>query len=285
MKNSPLLELQEATVFRSGRRVLDRLNLRIETGEHTAILGPNGCGKSTFIQVLTRQVLPVWAAGAPPPVRVLGQPRWNLTHLRKQLGIVSADAHAKLVQGNACGAIKAWEAVCSGFYAAHGLFINHSITPEMRLATEAALDRMGIGALSERWMDELSTGEARRVLIARALIHQPQALILDEPTTGLDVVAAQRFLQTIRQIAQSGTTVILVTHHPEELIPELRRVILLQKGRIAADGAPEDVLTDARISAAYAAPMHVFRTAQGYRMEVRATEFGHTDAGCVSSAS
>ena len=265
----PLLELNDASVVLGETRVLDGLTLSIPIGQHTAILGPNGAGKSTFIKLLTLQQYPL-ATGAPvPPIRVFGQDRWDVFELRSRLGIVSADLHDRFVHGNSNGVLTGLDAVVSGFFATHGLFGHQRVTEAMRRAAMAALERIDAGRLARATLDTMSTGEARRVLIARALVHQPAALVLDEPTRGLDLVSRHHFMERVRAIAREGTTILLVTHHVDEIIPEIARVILLRRGRIAADGAKAAVLTGARLSGAFDAPLTVEEAGGYFHVRVR----------------
>jgi iron complex transport system ATP-binding protein len=125
----------------------------------------------------------------------------------------------------------------------------------MRKRTAEALDRMGVAHLARRRLDEMSSGEARRALLARALVTSPRALVLDEPTTGLDLMARHDFMERVRQVARDGTTLILVTHHIEEIVPEIGRVILLRQGRVAADGSKKAMLTGERLSDLFGAPI------------------------------
>ena len=258
-----ILELHDASVVLGGARILHSLTLSIRAGEHTAILGPNGAGKSTLMKLLTLQLYPVASSNGLAPVRVFGQDRWNVFDLRSQLGIVSPDLHDKLVHGNVAGRILARDAVVSGFFASQGLFANHRVTDAMRKAASRALELMGVAHLGDATLDAVSTGEARRVLIARALVHEPKALVLDEPTRGLDLVARHQFMERVRAIAQQGVTLILVTHHAEEIIPEIERVILLRRGRVAFDGPKGDVLTSERLSEVFESPVRV-SSADGY---------------------
>lgn len=264
-----LLELRDASVVLSGVRVLDALSLRIEAGEHTAILGPNGAGKSTLIKLLTLQQYPV-ADGRDgvPPLRLFGRDRWDVFELRARLGIVSADLHDRFVLGNSNGAVTAADAVVSGFFATHGVFAHQHVTAAMRAAAREALEVAGVAPLADTAMATMSTGEARRVLIARALVHRPKALLLDEPTRGLDVVARHHFMEDVRRLARSGTTMLVVTHYIDEIVPEIDRVILLKGGRIAFDGPKNDALTAARLSALFDAPLHVSREDGYYRSRV-----------------
>jgi iron complex transport system ATP-binding protein len=252
-----LLELCNATVVLGGSRVLDSLTLAIRSSEHTAILGPNGAGKSTLMRLLTLQLYPLASPNGTPPIRVFGRDRWDVFELRSRLGIVSADLHDRLVHGNVAGQITARDAVLSGFFASQGLFANHRVTAPMQIAASTALDLMGVSHLADATLDAVSTGEARRVLIARALVHEPKALVLDEPTRGLDLVARHAFMERVRTIARGGITILLVTHHVDEIIPEIDRVILLKRGRVAHDGVKSNVLTAAQLSDVFEAPVSV----------------------------
>ena len=258
----PLVELRDATVVLGGARVLDRLTLSIPLGEHTAILGPNGAGKSTLVKLLTLQQYPL-ANGDEAPIRVFGRDRWDVFALRAQLGIVSADLHDRFVLGNTNGVVTAIDAVTSGFFASHGLFAHQRVSDAMRAAAGEALTRMGVGHLAATPLATMSTGEARRVLIARALVHNPRARVLDEPTRGLDLIARHRFMERVRAIAREGTTIVLVTHYIDEIIPEIDRVVLLKQGRVAVDAAKADALAAARLTDVFDAPIVVER-ADGY---------------------
>jgi len=257
-KREPVLELVNATVVKGGATILHALNLTIHDGEHTAILGPNGAGKSTLVKLLTHHEY-AWAMDDDqlPPVRVYGDDRWDVQTLRAQLGVISADMHQRFVAGNSAGNIKAEDVVISGLYATHGFLHEEQRTEEARYKAALSLARVGATHLAGKMMDEMSTGEARRVLIARALITSPRALILDEPTSGLDVVSRYRFLEQVEKVGEGGTTLIFVTHHVEEIVPAVARVVLLKDGRIAHDGPKAQMLTDAMLTDVFGAPVFV----------------------------
>lgn len=244
--------------------MLHDLSLHVHAGEHTALIGPNGCGKSTLVKLITRELYPLARGNDTAAVTLFGQSRWDVTELRSRLGLVSADLHRDLA---AFGAMTAEDAVVCGHFASQRLPGHRAVAPWMREAARTALQRFDAAELAHRRVATLSTGELRRVVIARALVHQPQALLLDEPTSGLDVVARERFLRALSALANDGTTLLLVTHHVEEIVPEIGRVLLLSKGRVIADGAPAAVLTDALLSIAYDAPLQVRRLARGYAIE------------------
>ena len=260
---TPLIELCEASVLRDGATVLDRINLRIELRQHSVVLGPNGCGKSSLVKLIDRTLYPIPRdENETPPVRLFGESRWNVAQLRARLGLVSADLHNDLAMLNG---LDVEDVVVSGFRASYGIPDHLRVTSQMLDRAHAALDRMGIFPLRHRRLTTLSAGEARRALIARALVHEPQALLLDEPTTGLDIAARTHFLDLLRDLANTGTTLVLVTHHLEEVLPETRQAILLKQGRVLAQGEPAAVLTSENLSALYGLSLRVKESGNGFR--------------------
>ncbi len=257
----PLIELHNASVVLDGARILDSLTLTVAPGEHTAILGPNGAGKSTLMKLLALEVYPAADPGGRAEhvasLRLFGRERWDVSELRAHLGVVSADVHDRFVHGNSNGSIAALDAVLSGFFGTQGVFGYQAVTAAMRRAAAEALARTGVAQLARVPLDRMSTGEARRVLIARALVRQPRVLVLDEPTRGLDLVARHHFMERVRGIAGGGTTLLLVTHYVDEIIPEIDRVVLLDRGRIAADGSKREVLTGESLGALFGARLAV----------------------------
>lgn len=255
-----LIELDRATVVRGDVAVLHALSLRIVAGQHTAILGANGSGKSSFIKLINRELYPLAREGE-SPVKVMGRDRWNVNELRTHLGVVTGDLGRDLLEMPGLGVE---DAVLTGFFASFMLPPDREVSPGMRERAREALAQVRATALASRPVAELSTGEMRRVLIARALVNRPQALLLDEPTTGLDLVAQQQFIGLLRELARQGITLVLVTHHIEEIVPEIDRVILLREGRVLADGTRADVLTSELLSQAYGGPLRVRREGDAY---------------------
>ena len=261
----PLLEIHEASVLRAERLILDRLSLRLAVGQHTAILGANGSGKSTLIRLISRQLYPLARSGGVPVVRVFGLDRWSVSELRSLIGIVSPSMQLDYTSDTP---LEVFDAVVSGFFAARGLGLDHQVTPDMRERALEALAQMEATPLIGREMASLSTGEARRVLIARALVHRPRALLLDEPCAGLDPASRRRFLESLRMLARHGTTLLLVTHHVEEILPEIDHVLLLHEGKLLREGSKANVLTDAGLSDAFGMRMRVGRQGEYYSADV-----------------
>jgi iron complex transport system ATP-binding protein len=238
---APLLSLAHVTVMRGDLVALHDLNLEIACGEHVCILGPNGCGKSTLIKTITRECYPLAREGS--HISILGRERWDIFELRSLLGIVSPDLLTSCTT-DATGR----DVVISGFFSSTRIFPHHHPDPEHLAGANETLARLGIAHLADRSVAEMSSGEAKRTLIARALVHQPQTLLFDEPSNALDIGAQLQLRETMRGLAQSGLGILLVTHHVSEIIPEIERVILLREGRILADGPKSRVLTEEHLA-------------------------------------
>jgi iron complex transport system ATP-binding protein len=251
-----LLALEQITVMRGDRAALQDLTLRIEAGEHVCILGPNGCGKSTLIKTITRECYPMAVDGS--AITIFGKQRWNIFELRSLLGIVSPDLLASCTT-DATGR----DVVLSGFFSSTRIFPHHAPNAELLERTNEALARLGIAHLAERAVAQMSSGEAQRTLIARALVHNPRTLLFDEPSNALDIAAQMQLRDTMRELARGGLGILLVTHHVSEIIPEIERVVLLSEGRIVADGLKERVLTAERLSELFRVPVRLMRT-DGY---------------------
>ncbi len=249
--SAPLLELKNVTVQRGDRFALKNFNLTVGAGEHVAILGPNGSGKSTLIKTITRECYPLLKEDS--ALRIMGRESWNIFDLRSHIGLVSNDLMATCTRD-----ITGRELVLSGFFGSIGIWPNHQVEPEMEETARWAMERMGASHLANRWLNELSSGEGRRLLIARALIHRPSTLLLDEPTTSLDLPALREVRDRLQTLAEDGVGLLLVTHHLDDIIPAINRVILLRQGELFADGPKTEVLTAERLIGLFSAEVHVF---------------------------
>ena len=255
----PLLAFQHISVMLGGKQVLHDVSLSIGAGEHVAILGPNGCGKSTLIKTITRECYPL--ALPESSLTILGRSSWNVFELRPLLGIVSNDLMLRSTRE-----ILGHELVLSGFFSSIGVQPYHEVTQAMLEKTEQVLGLLEIPHLAQREITELSSGEAHRLLIARALVHDPLALLLDEPCNSLDFRAAIELRGILRKLAKSGTGILMVTHHLPDVIPEIDRVILLREGRIFADGPKAEILTTDRLSELFGLPVELARRNGSYHL-------------------
>jgi iron complex transport system ATP-binding protein len=259
---TPYLELEAVEVWLGPRRVFDDLSLQLHLGEHTVILGPNGSGKSSLIKLLSRELYPVVRPGS--RLRIFGSETVNLWQLRGRIGLVSQDLQAGYV-----GRVPAADVVLSGFFGSVGIGRSQQPTLPQRQRVAELMEQLGLADLVERPYAQLSDGQRRRLLLARALVHNPEVLVLDEPTNGLDLQAKHQLLAILRQLAQSGTTLLLVTHQIEAILPEISRAVLLNQGRVVNDGPAAALLQDAPLSALFDTPLKVC-TANGYRQVVPA---------------
>jgi iron complex transport system ATP-binding protein len=245
-----IFEITNANVWRGETLALRDFSLTLQHGESVAILGPNGAGKSSFLKLLTGEVRP--EADPRSTCRLFGEELWSLMEIRHRIGVVMPEEVSRFHPVE-----NAMDAVLSSLRGAYGR------TREMRFSrTEkqralAALETMSVGHLAEREFGTLSSGERRRILIARALVHQPEVLVLDEPSTALDFSAALQLGSTLRELLEAGRDLVLVTHHPGEIPPEIQRVILLKDGQVFADGKKKETLIREILSELYETDLRV----------------------------
>src|SRR6201996_5435260 len=234
------LSMRKVDIARGQKVVLHDVNLTIGTGEHIAILGPNGCGKSTLIKAMTCECYPIVRTAT--HLSVYGRDRWDVQELRKHLGLVAAE-----LPGERTAVTKGLDAVVSGFFSSSTIWPNLTVTESMRASAMEALALLGAEYLRDRWVGEMSAGEKRRVMIARALVHRPEMLLLDEPSNALDLAAQRELREILRRVAvgsseREPTGIIMVTHHLADILPEIDRVVMMREGRIVGDGPKTELL-------------------------------------------
>jgi iron complex transport system ATP-binding protein len=247
-----LLAFNRVSVMLGRKTVLHDITLSIGKAEHVAILGPNGCGKSTLIKTITRECYPL--ALPESSLAILGRDTWNVFELRPLLGIVSNELMRRCTRE-----ITGREMVLSGFFSSIGVQPYHEVTAAMIEKTSQVLELLEVPHLADREMTEMSSGEAHRLLIGRALVHDPLALLLDEPSNSLDFRSALELRDILRKLTQAGTGILMVTHHLPDILPEIDRVILLRQGRIFADGAKSELLTTERLTELFGLPVELAR--------------------------
>jgi iron complex transport system ATP-binding protein len=246
----PFLEIRDATVWRGDTQALKDFSLHFESGESVAILGPNGAGKSTLLKLLTGEVRP--EAGRGSKCELFGEELWSLEELRHRIGVVMPEEVARFDPEEI-----AMDAVLTSLRGAYGRTRWMRFTKTERDKAQVAMELMGVEELSQREFGTLSSGERRRFLIARALVHDPEVLVLDEPSTALDFAASIQLTGTLCKLLDAEKTLMLVTHHPGEIPPGIERVVLLNDGHVFADGAKKQVLTSRQLSELYGVDLRV----------------------------
>ena len=259
---SPYLDAQSVETWLGPRRVFQELSLRLQLGEHTVILGPNGSGKSSLVKLMSRELYPVVKPGS--HLRLFGRETVNLWQLRRRIGLVSTD-----LQVNYGGRTLARDVVLSGFFGSVGMGRSQEPTADQRTRVLVLMEQLGLADLAPCPYGQLSDGQRRRLLLARALVHDPDVLVLDEPTNGLDLAAKHQLLAILRDLARSGTTLLLVTHQIEAIVPEIQRAVLLKEGRVVGDGPTEVLLQDSPLSDLFETPLQVL-WAHGYHQVIPA---------------
>ena len=258
MTDVSLIDIHNATIWRGNSLVFDGLTLRIDQHEPTVILGPNGSGKTTLLKVIMRELYPVDREGS--WVRILGRDAWNVWELRSHIGVVSHDLQTHY-RANTSGL----DVVLSGYLSSVGVHgsLASRISRTRRAHAADVMSMLGVGEMRDKPLAQMSTGQQRRCLLARALVHDPDTLILDEPTAGLDLAASFDYLARIRRLVEEGRNIVLVTHLLNEIPPEIGRVILLRGGVVVANGRKDAVLTVENLRRTYGTDLRL-ATVHGY---------------------
>ena len=253
----PWLDMQSVEAWINRHRIVQNLSLKLWTGESTAILGRNGAGKSTLVKLINRSLYPVVRPNS--HLRLFGSETVNIWQLRQRLGIVNTELEQRIPPG-----LTGRELLQSAFFGAIGLGRDRHPSEQQCQRTDSLLQSLDLEGLAESGFGQLSDGQKRRMLIARALVHDPEVLVLDEPTNALDLKARHQLLGLLRDLCRKGTTLVLVTHQVEAVIPEIQRVVGLTHAEVSLDGSPEDTLTDDHLSRLFDTPLTVVES-HGYR--------------------
>jgi iron complex transport system ATP-binding protein len=256
----PVLSVENLRIERGGTVILRGVNWRVERSQHWVILGANGSGKTSLLSALTGYFMPT-AGEISLLGETYGESDWR--ELRKKIGLVSSSVRQMMADDE-----PALETVASGKYAMIDFW--GRLTRGEKAQARKLLRQIECEHLAERPWRVLSQGERQRVLIGRALMTKPRVLILDEPCAGLDPAAREHFLQFLQRLGaqKNSPTLVLVTHHVEEIMPVFSHVLVLNKGAVRAAGAKADVLNSKNLSIAFGARMQLQRTGNRYALKV-----------------
>lgn len=257
------LELRNVSVVRNGSHILRSVDLDIFKGENVAVIGPNGSGKTTLIKLLRGDIHPYYDEDSPATMRIFGQSRWNLFDVRGRMGVVSMDLQSMFRTDT-----KVHEVICSGFFNSLDVFRNHDVTDAMAMRVRDVAVQMGIDDLLPREIENLSLGEMRRALIARALVTNPDLLVLDEPMTGLDIVMKSKFRAMFDILIDAGVSIVMITHELTDIPESVRRIVMIKDGEVFADGDKASLLNDELVSELYGEPIKVECNRGAYRMHL-----------------
>lgn len=247
-----IIRFKHVNVAYEDKNVLHDISLSITEGQHTAILGANGSGKSTLLKLFSNDIYPRY--NETMTKEVFGKCIWDIWELKRHLGIITNDLHYQFTERAAF--LNGFEVALSGFYSSFHIYEHQAFSPLHVNKVNDVLNFLGIEHLRHKRISQMSTGEIRKCIIARALVHDPKAMILDEPTVGLDIKAQIEFVSLLQKIAKERT-IILITHHLEEIFEEITHVVLLKEGRIYQQGEKEAMLSDANLSCTFGVPLHV----------------------------
>jgi iron complex transport system ATP-binding protein len=242
-----ILEISNLRIERGGVKILDGISWRVARGEHWAILGANGSGKTSLLSALTGYLMPT-SGEISLLGKIYGESDWR--ELRKKIGIVSSSIRQMMADDEL-----ALETVASGKYAMIDFW--GTLTRAEKNQAQKLLKQIECEYLAKRPWRVLSQGERQRVLIGRALMAKPRVLILDEPCAGLDPAAREHFLQFIQRLGaqKNAPTLIFVTHHVEEITPVFSHALILKNGKVLAAGKKSAALNSKNLSAAFNARM------------------------------
>jgi len=245
----------------SSSPVLENINLKIDTNQHWVILGANGSGKSTLIKLFSTDILP--NTKYPFKKNIFSKEIWDVFELKKNLGIITSDLHNQFQERGAF--LTAYEAVISGYYASIGVFGHHSYTKEQHEKTLEVLEFLEISEIKDKKVSEMSTGQLRRCIIGRALIHDPKAFILDEPTVGLDIKAQNSFIKIMQKLSKKAS-IILITHHVEEIFNEITHAALMYNKTIFLQGEKESILSSESLSKIFELNLNLIKEKDKYHI-------------------
>ncbi len=257
-----IIDFENVHVGYDNTVILKEITLKIKEHEHWAILGANGSGKSTLLKLFQSELHP--RSDVEFKKEIMGERTYSIFDLKKKLGIITNALHDHFAVAGSF--LDGYEVVLSGFYSSIGVFKYQDFTAEQHQKALDTLAYLEMEHLKEKKVYAMSTGELRRCIVARAFIHDPKAFILDEPTTGLDIKAQRMLIRMLQQISKHAS-IILVTHHLEEVFEEITHVALLHQNTIFKSGPKDEILTSKELSKVFDMDLQIAEKEGRYYIE------------------
>lgn len=242
MKN--LITIKHASVRRNDNNIVEDLSFEINKGEHVAVLGPNGAGKSTLFRICCMEIHPLWSETL--ELNRFSENRISKEKLRQKMGIVS-----KELLEICNSSYIARDIIAGGLLSSIGLDFHHHLTADMWTKIDNTITKYDCTKLQNKKMKDLSTGEAQKVLLARALVLEPELLLLDEAANGLDFPSRSIYRNTLNAVIKEGKTVVIITHDLSQVLPEINKIVFMKNGKIIETGNKIDMLTEKKLSSLY----------------------------------
>ncbi|MGD1819735.1 MAG: ABC transporter ATP-binding protein [Pleomorphochaeta sp.] len=239
-----LITIENASIRRKNKIILDNVSFKIKKGEHIAILGPNGAGKSTLLNICSMEIHPLWSEN----LKIVRFNKENISKedLRKHIGVVS-----QVIFQMCNTTYTVQDVVASGIFSSIGFDFHHNVTKDNWDMTYHTLEENYCSHLKDKTMKSLSTGEAQRVLLSRALVHNPDLLLLDEAATGLDFPSRSHYRDALKNAINKGKTIVMITHELSQILPEINKIVLMKNGKIYKVGTKEELLNEQTLSDLY----------------------------------
>jgi len=246
-------------VYVDRKEILSNININLNYGENTLILGPNGSGKSTFLKLINRSIYPITSSNS--SFKLFNKENINIWDLRKKIGFLFKEMEQRVNNG-----VSLYDVITSGFFGTFNSRYSKLLSEKEKLKIDNLIHEWGLNDIIFDEFKSLSDGQKRRALLARALVYEPNILILDEPFCNLDIKSNFILYQNLNKLIKESINILYVTHNLESILPETNRVILIKEGKILKEGSPNELLTSTILSNLFNISINVIKQEGYWRM-------------------
>ena len=247
------------TVCIDEKEILSDISINLNYGENTLILGPNGCGKSTFLKLLNRSIYPIVSNSS--TLKLFNKEDINISDLRKKIGFLLKEMEERVNTG-----VKLYDVITSGFSGTFNSRYSNLLSEKEKIKIKSLIKDWGLNNIIHNEFKSLSDGQKRRALLARALVYEPRILVLDEPFCNLDIKSLFILNQNLNKLIDQSVNILYVTHNLESILPKTNRVILIKEGKIYKDGRPNELINSKTLSDLYNFSINVIEQKGYWRM-------------------